>query len=106
MIFVSQLMGIPVIARNGDEIGVLHDIVVYINEHHYPPVGGFVVRDRRRRIFIPAQQLGALSYQAIEIDTTRISLDMFVRYSSTKTSLITRLSTSTVGALCASTTCK
>lgn len=79
MIFVSQLMGIPVIARNGDEIGVLHDIVVYINEHHYPPVGGFVVRDRRRRIFIPAQQLGALSYQAIEIDTTRISLDMFVR---------------------------
>ncbi len=79
MIFASQLMGMPVLAHDGSEIGELHDIVVPITERQYPAIGGIVVRDRRRRFFIGATRITRLSAQQITINTTQINLESFRR---------------------------
>lgn len=79
MLFVSQLMQLPVLARDGSDIGVMHDIVVRIDHRQYPPIAGMVVIDRRRTFFIPASHLAEVTHHGIQLNTSQINLQRFVR---------------------------
>lgn len=79
MLFVSQLMQLPVLAHDGSDIGLMHDIVVRIDHRQYPPIAGMVVVDRRRTFFIPASHLAHVTPLAIQLNTAQINLQRFAR---------------------------
>ena len=79
MLFVSQLMNIPVKARDGSTIGEVSDIVVRIDDRSYPPIAGIVVRDHRRAMFIPATEIVGVSHDAVSLDTMQLNLQHFTR---------------------------
>ncbi len=61
MLFLAQLLDHPVQGKTGEAIGKLDDLIVCIEGETYPVVTGMVVRDRRRRVFVPASHLASLS---------------------------------------------
>lgn len=79
MLFVSQLMHIPVHARDGSEVGRIHDVIVRIDHRQYPPIAGIVVVDGRRTFFIPSTHLAEFSERAIQLNTTNVNVQRFVR---------------------------
>lgn len=79
MRFVSQLMQLPVLAKDGSEVGRLHDMIVRIDNRQYPPIAGLVVVDRRRPFFIPAVHLAEISERVIQLNTTNVNVQRFVR---------------------------
>lgn len=80
MLFVSQLMQLPILTRDGSEIGHMRDIVVRIDENRqYPPIAGMVVMDRRRTFFIPKSHLAEVTQHAIQLNTSQINLERFIR---------------------------
>ncbi len=79
MRFVSQLMQLPVLAKDGSEIGRLHDVIVRIDNRQYPPIAGLVVIDRRRPFFIPATHLTDITERTIQLNTTNVNVQRFER---------------------------
>ena len=79
MLFVSQLMHIPVHARDGSEVGRIYDVIVRIDHRQYPPIAGIVVVDGRRTFFIPSTHLAEFSERAIQLNTTNVNVQRFVR---------------------------
>lgn len=79
MLFISQLVHLPVKARDGGVIGKITDIMVRIDDRNYPPIGGIIVADRRRNFFIPASHLADVTLYAIQLNTSQINIERFVR---------------------------
>lgn len=67
MLFLSQVIGKPVLDRHGEEFGKVRDLIVALGEE-YPPVTGLVIRVAGGRdIFLPWSDVE-------EFDTTRARL--------------------------------
>ena len=64
MLFLTSLVDRPVQGRTGEAIGKLDDLIVRIGEP-YPPLAGLVVKDGRRRFFVPASHLESLNGAAL-----------------------------------------
>ncbi|MFM2031236.1 MAG: hypothetical protein RLZZ297_1, partial [Chloroflexota bacterium] len=79
MLFVSQLLQIPVRARDGSGIGVVSDLVVRIDDRSYPPIAGIVVRDNRRAMFIPSTDITSVTHDAVSLNTMQLNLQRFDR---------------------------
>jgi CBS domain-containing protein len=79
VLFISQLMHLPVKARDGGDVGKIIDIMVRIDDRSYPPIGGMIVADRRRTFFIPASHLAEVNLHTIQLNTTQINLERFMR---------------------------
>ena len=79
MLFISQLLHLPVKARDGGDVGRIVDIMVRIDDRSYPPIGGIIVSDRRRTFFIPASHLAEITLHTIQLNTTQINLRKFNR---------------------------
>lgn len=67
MLFLTFIVDRPVHGKTGERIGVLEDLILRIGDERYPPIAGLVVRDGRRRFFVPARHLQELN------GTTRLS---------------------------------
>src|SRR5947208_16370413 len=67
MLFLTSLLDRPVEGQTGELIGRLEDLIVRMGDDLYPPITGLVVRDGRRRFFVPGSRLQTLS------DSTRLS---------------------------------
>jgi len=64
MLFLTSLVDRPVLGQAGETIGKLEDLIVRIGDA-YPPITGLVVKDGRRRFFVPASHLSALNGAAL-----------------------------------------
>ncbi|MFL6199796.1 MAG: magnesium transporter MgtE N-terminal domain-containing protein [Thermoanaerobaculia bacterium] len=60
MIFLASILDQPVQGKSGEAIGKLDDLIVRVDQH-YPTLSGLIVRDGRRRFFVPARLLQALN---------------------------------------------
>jgi len=77
MLFLTSLVDQPVQGRTGEAIGKLDDLIVRIGEP-YPPLAGLVVKDGRRRFFVPASHLESLN-GAARLASSIVDLAPFAR---------------------------
>lgn len=77
MFFLTSLVDRPVQGKTGELIGKLEDVIVRIGDP-YPPLTGLVVKDGRRRFFIPAAHLQSLN-GAAELASSVVDLAPFSR---------------------------
>jgi len=61
MLLLTQYIGRSVRGKTNDALGKLDDLIVQIGDTPYPPVTGLVVRDWRRRFFVPIHQVAVLN---------------------------------------------
>jgi len=78
MLFLASIVDLPVHGKTGEVIGKLEDLIVRIGDEPYPPIAGLVVRDRRRRFFVPGGQLQAFDGVA-RLGSSTVDLQPFVR---------------------------
>ena len=48
MIYLSQVLGRPILDLEGERVATLKDVIVRLGEGDHPPAAGFVARYRRR----------------------------------------------------------
>ncbi|HEU4327562.1 MAG TPA: CBS domain-containing protein [Roseiflexaceae bacterium] len=78
MLFLANLIGRPVQGKTGEAIGKLDDLIVRMGDATYPPLSGLVVRDGRRRFFVPGSHLAALNGVA-RLNSSTVDLQPFQR---------------------------
>lgn len=78
MLFLAQLLGSPVHGKADEPIGKLDDIIVRIDNAPYPSIAGIIVRDGRRRFFVPGAHLIGLNGVA-KLNSSVIDLQPFQR---------------------------
>ena len=78
MLFLTSLLDRPVEGQTGETIGKLEDLIVQIGDERYPPISGILVRDGRRRFFVPSTQVQALN-GAARLATSIVDLQPFSR---------------------------
>lgn len=80
MLFLTSIADRPVEGKTGELIGKIDDLIVRIGEDRYPPIAGLVVRDGRRRFFVPATHLQSLN-GAARLSSSTVDLQTFTRRS-------------------------
>jgi magnesium transporter len=78
MLFLTSIVDRPVEGKTGELIGKIDDLIVRIGEDRYPPIAGLVVKDGRRRFFVPATHLQTLN-GAARLASSTVDLQTFTR---------------------------
>ncbi|HEU5088527.1 MAG TPA: CBS domain-containing protein [Roseiflexaceae bacterium] len=78
MIFLGTMLGQAVQGINGAVIGRLDDVLVHMGGAAYPPIAGLVVRDRRRRFYVPATHLASIN-GVVTLNSSIVDLQAFHR---------------------------
>ena len=77
MLFLSQLIGKPVLDRDGGPFGKVRDLIVALGER-YPPVTGLVVRVAGgREIFLPWSDVDEITAAGARLHTSSIDITTF-----------------------------
>ena len=77
---VAGLIGTPVRAQTGAEVGRLVDVVARLyGQERYPPVTGLVVRVGRRRAFLDASAIAGVGHGGVALRSARLDLRDFAR---------------------------
>lgn len=78
-LFLTSIVDRPVEGKTGEPIGRLEDLIVRIGaDDRYPPISGLVVKDGRRRFFVPATHLQDLN-GAARLTSSTVDLQPFTR---------------------------
>jgi magnesium transporter len=77
MIFLASILDRPVQGKSGETIGKLDDLIVRMDEQ-YPLVAGLIVKDGRRRFFVPARLLQDMNGTA-RLASSTVDLQQFSR---------------------------
>ena len=78
MLFLASILDLPVHGKTGEAIGKLEDVIVRIGDALYPPITGLVIRDRRRRFFVPTSQLQSFD-SVTRLSSSTVDLQPFMR---------------------------
>jgi magnesium transporter len=78
VLFLTSLMDRPVQGKTGEPIGWLDDLIVRMGDESYPSLFGLLVKDGRRRFFVPAAHLQALNGVA-RLSSSTVDLQPFSR---------------------------
>ncbi len=79
MLFLTSIVDLPVEGKSGDRLGRLADLIVHMTGNQpYPTITGLVVRDRRRRFFVPAAILQTIDAKA-RLASSTVDLQPFSR---------------------------
>jgi magnesium transporter len=76
MLYLSQVIGRPVLDGNGEPIGKVADLIVAVGDR-YPPVTGLVAATDRRRIFLPWSSVDNLDATGARLRTQTIDIGKF-----------------------------
>lgn len=80
VIHLSALLGRPVVARSGDTVGRVEDVIVRLPAtDEYPPVTGLVVGVGGRRVYVSAQQITELTQERVVLSKNKVDLRAFER---------------------------
>ena len=79
MLYVSQILGRPILDARGEKIAVIHDVIVRYGEVEYPPVIGLVARYRRRNFFMPSRDYSDLGLEGARMTSAILDLTPFIR---------------------------
>jgi MgtE intracellular N domain/CBS domain/PRC-barrel domain len=80
VIHLSELLGQPVIAKSGDTIGRVEDVVVRLGEFDaYPPVTGLVAGIGGNRAYVSWEQIAEWAHGQVQLSQNRVNLRAFER---------------------------
>src|SRR5207237_4308182 len=81
MLYLSQVLGRPIIDLEGERVATLKDVIVRLGEEDHPPVAGFVARYRRRGFFLPRWRISPFGEAGVRLNSDILDLRPFVRRS-------------------------
>jgi len=76
VLYLSRIIGRPVLDQNGESIGKLADLLVEIGER-YPQVTGLVIATDRRNIFLPWSSVDSVDERGARLRTTLMDMAHF-----------------------------
>lgn len=79
MLYLSQVLGRPILDLEGERVAALKDVIVRLGEGDHPPVAGFVARFRRRDFFLPRWRISEFAEQGVRMSSDLLDLRPFVR---------------------------
>jgi CBS domain-containing protein len=79
MLYLSQILGRPILDAEGERIAVIKDMIVRYGEADYPPMVGLVARYRRRNFFMSRKRISYLGESGAKMNSEIINLKPFTR---------------------------
>ena len=79
MLYLSQVLGRPIVDLEGERVAWLKDVIVRLGEDDHPPVAGFVARYRRRNFFLPRWRISGFDVQGVRLNSDILDLRPFTR---------------------------
>jgi magnesium transporter len=79
MLYLSQVLGRPILDHDGERVAALKDVIVRLGEEDHPPVIGFVARYRRRDFFLPRWRMAEFGEQGARLNSDILDLRPFAR---------------------------
>src|SRR5215471_3020747 len=79
MLYLSQVLGRPILDLDGERVATLRDVIVRLGEEDHPPVAGFVARYRRRDFFMPRWRIAEFGEQGVRLNSDVLDLRPFMR---------------------------
>jgi len=79
MLYLSQVLGRPILDLEGERVATLKDVTVRLGEEDHPPVAGFVARYRRRDFFLPRWRITNFDEQGVRLNSDILDLRPFMR---------------------------
>ncbi len=79
MLYLSQVLGRPIVDLEGERVAALKDVIVRLGEDDHPPVAGFVARYRRRNFFLPRWRISHFDEQGVRLNSDILDLRPFTR---------------------------
>jgi flagellar motility protein MotE (MotC chaperone)/sporulation protein YlmC with PRC-barrel domain len=76
---LSDLLGRPLTARDGESLGRLSDVIVRLRGGDRPLVTGLVGKVGKRQVFIPIDQVSSLGGAELKLASARLDLRRFER---------------------------
>src|SRR5438093_3181323 len=79
MLYLSQVLGRPILDLEGERVAKLKDVIVRLGQVDHPPVAGFVARYRRRDFFLPRWRITDFDVQGVRLTSDILDLRPFTR---------------------------
>src|SRR3989440_735948 len=79
MLYLSQVLGRPILDLEGERVATLKDVIVRLGEDGHPPVAGFVARYRRRDFFLPRWRISDFGQSGVRLNSDILDLRPFMR---------------------------
>ena len=79
MLYLSQVLGRPILDLDGERVATLRDVIVRLGEEDHPPVAGFVARYRRRDFFLPRWRIVHFAQDGVRLSSDILDLRPFMR---------------------------
>ncbi len=79
MLYLSQVLGRPILDLDGERVATLKDVIVRLGEDEHPPVAGFVARYRRRDFFLPRWRIAHFGEDGVGLISDILDLRPFMR---------------------------
>lgn len=78
MLYLSQLINVPIRDQDGERIAAVRDLIVRIGDQ-YPPVTGIVAKQGRRSFFIPVSDVAEITAEGVTLRTNKLNIGHFTR---------------------------
>ena len=79
MLYLSQLLGRPVLDSRDEKIASIKDVLVKYGSEEHPPVIGVVARFRRRDFFVPRYNIAEIGVHGVRMSSAKLDLTPFER---------------------------
>ncbi|MGD9631501.1 MAG: CBS domain-containing protein [Pyrinomonadaceae bacterium] len=79
MLYVSQLIGLPIHDSSNEKFAVIKDVIVSYGNEDYPPVVGLVARFRRRDFFVSGRNVAGFDEKGARLSSAKLDLTPFER---------------------------
>lgn len=79
MVYLSQVLGRPILDLEGERVATLKDVIVRLGEDDHPPVSGFVARYRRRNFFLSRWRISDFGEHGVRLNSDILDLRPFMR---------------------------
>src|SRR5881392_1272082 len=79
MLYLSQVLGRPILDLEGERVATLKDVIVRLGQVDHPPVAGFVARYRRRDFFLPRWRIAHFAEDGVRLNSDVLDLSPFMR---------------------------
>jgi Mg/Co/Ni transporter MgtE len=79
MIYLSQILGKPILGKTGEPVAAIKDVVVLYGKEDYAPVIGLVAKYRRRLFFTSCENLKAIDQAGANLKSDVLDLTPFSR---------------------------
>ena len=79
MLYLSQVLGRPVLDLEGERVATIKDVIVRLGEDEHPPVTGFVARYRRRDFFLSRWRIAEFNERGARLNSDILDLRPFMR---------------------------